>query len=112
MAQVIHCDAPGCTESANVIMSNLQNGETKAFCAAHFNEFVIQYFQSLCEAQKAQEEAQKTEEVKSSALEENRREETSKRKAKANPVKEETRIQDAKTESALENSADSRPEES
>lgn len=41
MAQTILCDYTGCGELADVIVSNLENGETVAWCGPHYIEAAI-----------------------------------------------------------------------
>ncbi len=66
LAQALHCDADGCKEMASVIMSNLDNGDTKAFCPVHFNVFCVEYAKELVSsAQKAAQEEKKAQEAES-----------------------------------------------
>lgn len=51
MAQTIRCDYTECPELADVIVSNLENGETVAWCGPHYIEAAIAIADSVASAE-------------------------------------------------------------
>ena len=56
MSQPIKCDVPGCGALADVMVSNLHNGDTQAMCSPHYNQFVLQYSEAILKASEEQEQ--------------------------------------------------------
>lgn len=41
MAQTIYCNTEGCEKPASTITTNIETGDTVAYCPEHFVEFVV-----------------------------------------------------------------------
>jgi hypothetical protein len=41
------CDVPGCSNNADVLISNLHDGSTQALCVGHFNECILATAENL-----------------------------------------------------------------
>lgn len=51
MAQTIRCDYTDCPEVADFLISNLQNGDTMAWCGPHYLEAVVAQAEAITQAE-------------------------------------------------------------
>lgn len=56
MAQVILCDADGCGQSADVMVTNLNSGEVEAYCGGHYAELIFAMSSQMIENEASQAE--------------------------------------------------------
>lgn len=59
MAQTLKCDVPDCNNNADVMISNIHNGDTQALCVAHFNECVLGLAKNIMDGINARKEETK-----------------------------------------------------
>lgn len=57
MAQPIYCDADGCGQVADILVTNLNNGQAQAFCYVDYSALVFEMAARMTQADETDETA-------------------------------------------------------